>query len=57
MPSATGMELQDLDADMDAVFKIADKKRQKLRIDVYSDEKTTSTLYDLSGLTFEPAGA
>ena len=50
------MELQDLDSDMDAVFKIADKKNQKLRVDVYNDSKTTSTLYDLSGLTLETAG-
>lgn len=41
---------------MDAVFKIADKRNQKLRVDVYNDSKTTSTLYDLSGLTLEPAG-
>lgn len=53
VPSASGMALQDLDADMDAVFKIADKNNQKLRVDVYKGDKSTTTLYDLSGLTLE----
>lgn len=47
------MDLQELDADLDAVFKITDKRRQRLRVDVIGDGKRTSTLYDLSGLTFE----
>lgn len=57
VPSASGMGMQELDADMDAVFKLSDIRNQKLRVDVYSGSKKTSTLYDLSGLTLEPAGA
>lgn len=45
--------MQELDADKDAVFKIADKKRQQLRVDVIGENKITSTLYDLSGLTLD----
>lgn len=53
VPSASGMELQELDADMDAVFKVSDPENQKIRVDVFSATKTTTTLYDLSGLTLE----
>lgn len=42
---------------MDAVFKIADKKNQKLRVDVIGTGKKSSYLYDLSGLTLEAADA
>ena len=54
IPSQSGMGLQELDSDMDAVFKITDKNVQQLRVDVYNDTKKTSFLYDLSGLTLEP---
>lgn len=53
VPSASGMEMQTLDADKDAVFKISDKRQQRLRVDVIGSDKVTSTLYDLSGLTLE----
>lgn len=55
VPSATGMGLQELDEDMDAVFKIADIRNQKIRVDIIGDDKKTSYLYDLSGLTLEAA--
>ena len=51
VPSKSGMDMQTLDSDMDAVFKISDKNRQQLRVDVVGASKTTTTLYDLSGLT------
>lgn len=51
VPSKSGMEMQELDSDKDAVFKIDDKNRQKVRVDVVGASKTTTTLYDLSGLT------
>ena len=48
------MGLVELDSDKDAVFKIADKNRQKLRVDVLGeDNKKTTTIYDLSGLALE----
>ena len=50
-PSKSGMPLQDLDADMDAVFKIDDKNRQSLKIVIYNDEQQTVQNVDLSGLT------
>ena len=53
VPSASGMAMQELDEDKDAVFKIADKKRQQLRVDVIGDGKVTTTMYSLSGLTLE----
>lgn len=51
VPSASGMDLQDLDADMDAVFKIADKDGQRLDVVVYNASNETKYVYDLSGLT------
>ena len=48
---STGTGMVELDADKDAVFKITDKRRQQLRVDVIANGKTTSTAYDLSGLT------
>ena len=54
MPS-TGTGMVELDADKDAVFKITDNRRQQLRVDVIADGKTTSTAYDLSGLTLTDA--
>lgn len=53
VPSKSGMDLQELDSDKDAVFKIYDKNRQQLRVDVVGANKTTTTLYDLSGLTLD----
>lgn len=54
VPSASGMGLVELDSDKDAVFKVADKNRQKLRVDVLGeDNKKTTTIYDLSELTLE----
>lgn len=54
VPSSTGMGLQALDADKDAVFKISDKNRQNLQVDVVgANGKRTTTLYDLTGLTLE----
>ena len=55
VPSSSGMELQDLDSDLDAVFKITDKNNQKLRIVIYNNDKQTKYDYDLSGLTLVPA--
>ena len=45
------MELEELDSDMDGVFKITDKDNQKLVIEVFNDEQVTRFVYDLSGLT------
>lgn len=53
VPSASGIDLQTLDADMDGVFKVSDKENQKLRVDVIGGNTVTTTLYDLSGLTLE----
>ena len=55
VPSASGMELQDLlsDPDKDGVFKISNKDEQNLVV-VVSDGTITSTFsYDLSGLVCE----
>lgn len=58
VPSASGMELQELDSDMDAVFKIADKDRQNLVVKVHDgDGNFTIYTYSLSGLKYEAAGA
>ena len=51
VPSSSGMELEELDSDMDGVFKITDKDNQKLVIEVFNDEQVTRFVYDLSGLT------
>lgn len=56
VPSASGMDLQTLDADMDAVFKIDDRYRQYLVTQVFDDAGNFSIeTYSLSGLKFEPA--
>lgn len=55
-PSKSGMAPQQLDADKDAVFKIDDINRQKIRVDVVGASKTTTTLYDLSKLTLVDPG-
>lgn len=58
VPSSSGMALQALDSDKNAVFKITDKNNQKVRI-----EQTDSAghkniqLLGLSGLTLETTGA
>lgn len=58
VPSASGMELQELDSDMDAVFKIEDKQRQQLYVKIHDgDGNFTIYTYDLSGLTYETPGA
>lgn len=53
-PSSTGMALQTLDSDKNAVFKITDKDNQKIKI-VQSDAAGHKNiqLLDLSGLTLE----
>lgn len=58
VPSASGMAMQTLDSDKDAVFKITDKKNQKLKV-----EQTDSAghknvqWFGFSGLTLESTGA
>ena len=58
VPSATGMALQTLDNDKNAVFKISDKDTQKVKI-VQSDSAGHKNIQylDLSGLTLESTGA
>lgn len=56
--SSTGMALQTLDSDKDAVFKITDKNTQKVKV-VQSDSAGHKNIqyFGLSGLTLEDAGA
>lgn len=58
VPSASGMGLVSLDSDTDAVFKITDKKNQKLKV-VQSDNNghTNVQWFGLNGLTLEETGA
>ena len=58
VPSSTGMALQTLDSDQNAVFKVTDKNTQKIKI-VQSDAQGHKNiqLLDLSGLTLESVGA
>lgn len=58
VPSATGMDLVTLDSDKNAVFKIADKNNQKLKV-VQADNAghRNVQLFDLSTLTLEDTGA
>lgn len=58
VPSSTGMDLQTLDSDKDAVFKITDKDNQKVKI-VQADSAGHKNIQyvGLSGLTLEDAGA
>ena len=51
-PSA-GSGLVELDSDKNGVFKITDKTRQKLVIQVTKDGETVVRRYDLRGLTCE----
>lgn len=58
VPSASGMALQTLDSDKDAVFKITDKANQKVKV-VQTDSAGHKNvqLFGLSGLTLESTGA
>ena len=58
VPSATGMPLQTLDIDKNAVFKVSNKNTQKIKI-VQSDSQGHKNiqLLDLSGLTLEEVNA
>lgn len=58
VPSASGMALQTLDSDTNAVFKITDKNSQKLKV-VQSDGNGHNNVqwFGLSGLTLESTGA
>lgn len=58
VPSASGMELQTLDSDKNAVFKITDKANQKIKV-VQSDSAGHKNIqyFDLNGLTLEVEGA
>ena len=58
VPSASGMDLQTLDSDKDAVFKITDKDNQRLKV-VQADNAGHKNVqyFGLSGLTLESTGA
>lgn len=58
MPSSTGMQLQTLDSDKNAVFKITDIKSQKVKV-VQTDTVGHKNIQyvDLSGLTLVNTGA
>lgn len=58
VPSASGMNLQTLDSDKDAVFKITDKANQKLKV-VQADANGHKNVqwFGLKGLTLEDTGA
>lgn len=58
VPSATGMALQTLDSDKNAVFKITDKDNQKVKI-VQADNAGHKNIQyiDLSNLTLVNTGA
>ena len=58
VPSATGMALQTLDNDKNAVFKISDKENQKVKV-VQQDTAGHKNIqyFGLSGLTLESTGA
>jgi hypothetical protein len=58
VPSSTGMPLQTLDGDKNAVFKVTDKNNQKIKI-VQADSAGHKNiqLLDLSSLTLESTGA
>ena len=56
VPSASGMDLQELDEQKDAVFKIADKDRQQLVVKLHdASGNFTIYTYSLAGLKYEPA--
>lgn len=58
VPSSTGMPLQTLDSDKNAVFKVTDKNTQKIEI-VQSDSQGHKNiqLLSLKDLTLEEVGA
>lgn len=58
VPSSTGMALQTLDSDKNAVFKITNKDNQKIKV-VQSDSAGHKNIqyFGLSGLTLESTGA
>ena len=53
IPSASSMPLQELDADMDGVFKITDKSKQLFEILVSDGNVSHPIFLDLSGLTLD----
>lgn len=53
VPSASSMPLQELDADMDGVFKITDKDSQLFEILVSDGNVSHPIFLDLSGLTLD----
>ena len=53
VPSASSMPLQELDADMDGVFKITDKSKQLFEILVSDGNVSHAIFLDLSGLTLD----
>lgn len=57
VPSSTGMALQTLDNDKNAVFKVTDKNSQQIKV-VQSDNAGHKNvqLFSLSGLTLEDEG-
>lgn len=58
MPSSTGMDLQTLDSDKNAVFKISDKNNQKIKVVQADNAGHKNVQYlDLTGLTLESTGA
>jgi len=58
VPSSTGMALQTLDSDKNAVFKITDKNNQKIKIvQADSEGHKNIQLLDLSSLELESTGA
>lgn len=46
--------MAELDADMNAVFKVTDKGNQKLKVMTTDGTRETWQTYDLNGLTFAP---
>ena len=54
-PSASQMPLQELDEDMNGIFKISDKATQKFVIEVTVGSDKYRKEYDLSGLTLASA--
>lgn len=45
-----------LDEDMNIVLRIRDKKTQKVKVVTTMDDDTNIKVFDLTGLTLEPAG-
>lgn len=55
VPSASGMDLVELDEDLNGVFKVTDKDTQVFRVQYTVDGETVNEDYDLSGLTVQGA--